>query len=228
MLRFTPDSATAIAPTSSAKSFYLLRAPKDQLANKAAYQYFSGAPTSPAWSASRSGAVPVFTDVNGVSGASIVYDAAIHRYVLTLGHGSDAGNLGIFEAPEPWGPWSTVAYEDRWLGINSGEYLGVRTPSAWISGDGLGGLRLLQLRPAFRRSLQPDQGHVPDCRPEGLRSGAVTRPNGGCTPARRGPKQAASERRVQRWKRRPAGDGPWWRWVPTSATGRRRWRGRWS
>ena len=128
---------TAIAPTSSAKSFYLLRAPKDQLANKAAYQYFSGTPTSPAWSASRSGAVPVFTDANGVSGASIVYDAAIHRYVLTLGHGSDAGNLGIFEAPEPWGPWSTVAYEDRWLGINSGEYLGVRMPSAWISGGGL-------------------------------------------------------------------------------------------
>jgi hypothetical protein len=71
-----------------------------------------------------------------VSGAAIVYDAGLRRYILTAGHGGDAGNLGVFEAAEPWGSWSTVDYEDRWLGINSGEYLGVRLPMAWMSGDG--------------------------------------------------------------------------------------------
>ena len=78
----------------------------------------------------------MFTDGNGIRGATITYDAGLGRYILTIGHGNDAGNLGIFEAAEPWGSWSTVDYEGRWLGINSGEYLGVRPPTGWMSPDG--------------------------------------------------------------------------------------------
>lgn len=127
---------TAISSgSSSPKSFYLMRAPKEQLGSKAAYQYFSGSASAPAWSTNRSAAVPVFSDSNGVSGAAIVYDTGLRRYILTVGHGK-AGDLGIFEAAEPWGAWSTVDYEGRWLGISSGEYLGVRLPAAWMSGDG--------------------------------------------------------------------------------------------
>ena len=25
-----------------------------------------------------------------------------------------AGKLGLFDGPEPWGPWTTVAYEEAW------------------------------------------------------------------------------------------------------------------
>jgi hypothetical protein len=66
----------------------------------------------------------------------MVYDRALGRYLLSLGHGAEAGHLGLFEGPEPWGPWATVEYEDRWLGIGGGGYLGVQFPSAWLSADG--------------------------------------------------------------------------------------------
>src|SRR4051812_8276454 len=33
--------------------------------------------------------------------------------------GRDGGRFGLFEGPEPWGPWATVDYQDDWLGILS-------------------------------------------------------------------------------------------------------------
>src|SRR4051794_36004339 len=126
----------AINTSDNSEAFYLLRVLQNQLSDKAAYQYFSGTASAPAWSPNRTAATPVFTDGNGIRGATITYDAGLGRYILTIGHGNDAGNLGIFEAAEPWGSWSTVDYEGRWLGINSGEYLGVRPPTGWMSPDG--------------------------------------------------------------------------------------------
>jgi hypothetical protein len=51
---------------------------------------------------------------------------------------SGAGQLGFFEAPQPWGPWATIAYYDDLGGLNEvvGEALGLAFPSKWISADG--------------------------------------------------------------------------------------------
>ena len=117
-------------------AWYLMRAPAGSLGNKAAYQYFSGTPNVPRWSSSNSAATPVFTDRGGVNDPSITYDRALGRYLLLVGHGADAGHLGLFEGDEPWGPWRTVDYEDRGLGMTGGDYLGVQFPSAWLSADG--------------------------------------------------------------------------------------------
>ena len=48
------------------------------------------------------------------------------------------GQLGIFDAPEPWGPWTTVVYYENWGNMGSvGEGLNCEFPSKWISTDGL-------------------------------------------------------------------------------------------
>ena len=37
------------------------------------------------------------------------------RYLLFTNHTEFAGgNLGVFDAPEPWGPWTTVEYSRAW------------------------------------------------------------------------------------------------------------------
>jgi hypothetical protein len=78
----------------------------------------------------------VFSDKGGVNNPYIVYDRPLGRYLLFVGHGANAGHLGVFEGDEPWGPWRTVEYDSAWLGIPGGDFLGVTVPSAWLSADG--------------------------------------------------------------------------------------------
>src|SRR5690606_40074440 len=62
---------------------------------------------------------PVFTDAeNGVGwNLSVSYHPGLRRYLLCTQHTAIAeGNLGIFDAPEPWGPWTTVRSEERRVG----------------------------------------------------------------------------------------------------------------
>jgi hypothetical protein len=79
----------------------------------------------------------VFTDTNGVSPGAITYDAALNRFFLSCFH-TGPGQLGIFDAPEPWGPWTTVAYYENWGNMTgTGEGLSCEFPAKWISPDGL-------------------------------------------------------------------------------------------
>ena len=45
-----------------------------------------------------------------------------------------AGGLAIYDAPEPWGPWTVVFHTDQW-DVGPGETSGI--PTKWISVDGL-------------------------------------------------------------------------------------------
>lgn len=135
------------------KHVFLKRVPKSDLQKNPLqshlYQYFSGVRGRAAdvkWSGRAHAAKPVFTDENNVQGADVVYLPALDRYLLTAGHNPSgephdysAGQLGVFEAPTPWGPWATVDYQDDWGGFGAegkGDYLGLRFPTKWISADG--------------------------------------------------------------------------------------------
>jgi hypothetical protein len=61
-----------------------------------------------------------------------VYDAGIGRYLMALGYDHDGG-WGLFDAPEPWGPWTTVLHR-QWDVAGTHGY---RLPAKWISADGL-------------------------------------------------------------------------------------------
>lgn len=92
----------------------LARVPADQLLEHSAYEFFSGIDGGgePTWSADPVARVPVFEDPNGVGwNASVSYNEPLGRYLLMTEHtASFQGQLGVFDAPEPWGPWTTVSY----------------------------------------------------------------------------------------------------------------------
>jgi hypothetical protein len=47
--------------------------------------------------------------------------------------GRYTGKFGVFDAPEPWGPWTTVYYTDDW-DVGAGETGSF--PTKWMSDDG--------------------------------------------------------------------------------------------
>jgi hypothetical protein len=47
--------------------------------------------------------------------------------------GRFAGGFGVYDAPEPWGPWTTAFYTDAW-DVGPGE--SASFPSKWLAADG--------------------------------------------------------------------------------------------
>jgi len=116
----------------------LFRVPKSQLLQRNAYQFFAGldAGGQPTWTSDLSARRPVFEDARGVGwNVSVSYNAGIGRYLLCTEHDSSPhGNLGMFDAPEPWGPWTTVGYWSNWQGYSSTFFWNF-SPK-WRSADG--------------------------------------------------------------------------------------------
>jgi hypothetical protein len=118
---------------------YLGRVPAEKLEDRRAYEFFSGFDgDKPTWSADAAKVRPVFADARPTGNlAGVVYIPALKRYLLT-GYHSGPGELGIFDAPHPWGPWTTVAYYDHWGDMGArGEGLTCSFPATWSSPDGL-------------------------------------------------------------------------------------------
>lgn len=93
----------------------LARVPKDRIMDRGAYEFFAGFDRGgkPTWSDDLTKRAPVFKDAAGIRTASVGYNPGLKRYLLTTEHtAAAAGNLAIFDAPEPWGPWTTVTYDN--------------------------------------------------------------------------------------------------------------------
>lgn len=97
---------------------YLARVHKQSLfEGRESYQWFSGMNDGqPRWGHLED-KQPVFEDAAGVGWCmSAVFHPGLNRYLLCTEHTrSHAGFIGIYDAPEPWGPWTTVA---RWTPEN--------------------------------------------------------------------------------------------------------------
>jgi hypothetical protein len=70
--------------------------------------------------------------------SGITYNAGLKRYLWCQTLFGDAdmrlkGGLGIFDAPQPWGPWTTVFYTENW-DVSPGETSSF--PTKWMSTDG--------------------------------------------------------------------------------------------
>lgn len=121
----------------------LLRVPATRLAERAAYEFFSGrdANGAPTWSGNVLERAPAFADaVNGVMRTSVTYNAGLGRYLLiTQQHTRQRGGyIGIYESEAPWGPWRTVLFEDAWeLGLQDGsKSVYWNFSNKWTSADG--------------------------------------------------------------------------------------------
>ena len=122
--------------------FILMRAPKDKLTDRSAYQFYKGSDSAgnPLWTSDIHQRRPVFTNPGKCCRSSISYNAGIGRYLwwqqIPTDNNVDTryrGGLGIYEAPEPWGPWTTVYYTEKW-DVGPGD-LGC-FPTKWMSEDG--------------------------------------------------------------------------------------------
>src|SRR5262249_5869554 len=136
---YSPDTETAYLP---ADRMVLARTPRQCLQERSAYEFFVGlgAQDVPIWSKDITKRGAVFTHAGQCLRSQIVYDAAIERYLwwqqLPGKEGADTrftGGMGIYDAAEPWGPWTTVYFTNRW-DVGPGE--SASFPTKWISADG--------------------------------------------------------------------------------------------
>jgi hypothetical protein len=124
-----------------ADGLVLARVPKNRLKEKDAYEYFmfsnNAVQEDIIWSKDISERGYIFKNPGACYRSHMTYHPALKRYLLTtIGEGKDtrfAGGFGIYDAPEPWGPWTTVYYTNNW-DVGPGESCSF--PSKWFSADG--------------------------------------------------------------------------------------------
>jgi hypothetical protein len=137
---YSLDSDTAYDP---ADRMILARVPKDRIGEQQAYEYFRGLDSSgtPAWTAEIEGRGAVFEHPGRCYRSGITWHPGLKRYLWCqiLPESTDSrgprfqGGFGIYEGPEPWGPWSTVFFENTW-DVGPGESSSL--PAKWFSEDG--------------------------------------------------------------------------------------------
>ena len=119
-------------------SFMMARVPIDRITDQDAYDFFAGWDgDQPLWSRNLADRQPVFTAPGKCYRPNLVYNPGIKRYLLITLPWESGGKhdryLGIFDAPNPWGPWTIAAEKTEFTEARYHP----RIPSKWISSDGL-------------------------------------------------------------------------------------------
>lgn len=138
---YSPDADSAYRP---ADRMVLARVPKEKILERTAYEFFKGLDDKqqPLWSNDIIDRSAVFTYPGRCYRSGITFNAGIKRYLWvqiipgTEGKKVDTrfeGGFAIYDAPEPWGPWTTVYFTEKW-DVGPGETASF--PSKWMSADG--------------------------------------------------------------------------------------------
>jgi CubicO group peptidase (beta-lactamase class C family) len=136
----SPDNDDAYQP---ADRMVLARAPADRLTDRAAYEFLAGndAHGAPRWTREIAMRGAAFAHHGRCYRSGLTYDAALRRYLWyqVLPESGDPrgprfqGGFGIYDAPEPWGPWTTAYFTNDW-DVGPGETGSF--PTKWMSADG--------------------------------------------------------------------------------------------
>jgi len=131
------------------------RVPRYEILNRSAWSFFTGfqANSEPTWDPDDHLAQPIFHYFHMTGENHVSYNPGIRRYLMgNYSFLDEEGNprpyhtpgawpasalhsqLTLFEAPEPWGPWSLFYQDDDWG--TYGDYQ-PGFPTKWISADGL-------------------------------------------------------------------------------------------
>jgi hypothetical protein len=139
------DSPDAYEP---ADRFILMRVPKDRMAQRDAYEFFMNRDQQgqPVWTKDIDKRGAVFEHPGRCYRSGISYNTGLGRYVWCqiipskniefAGREGDVrfnGGFGVYDAPEPWGPWSTAYFTEQW-DVGPGETSSF--PPKWMSKDG--------------------------------------------------------------------------------------------
>ena len=119
----------------------MARVARERVRDRGVYEFYvrSSAGGYPRWSPDIDRRRPIFSDPRGTQRIAMAHNRALERYLLTTAHDDGSGAthtpaLGVFDAPEPWGPWTTVYYSDTWS--SEGWMIHHKFPTAWMSADG--------------------------------------------------------------------------------------------
>ncbi|HEY6226821.1 MAG TPA: hypothetical protein VI282_06845, partial [Verrucomicrobiae bacterium] len=137
---YSADSPSAYEP---ADRFILARVQSKKIKDQESYEYFNAADASgkSVWTKNISERGAVFTFPNNCYRSGITYDTGLKRYLWCqiLPHSKHPqgprfqGGFGIYDAPEPWGPWTTVYFTTDW-DVGPGESSSF--PTKWMTADG--------------------------------------------------------------------------------------------
>lgn len=142
---FSHDSDSAYEP---ADRMVLARVPKERIADRDRYEFFVRVDRDgePVWSRDIADRGTVFEHPGRVYRSGISYNAGLGRYIWyqplpgeQLQHDGGRtdirfeGGMGVYDAPEPWGPWTTAYFTPRW-DVGPGE--SGNFPTGWMSDDG--------------------------------------------------------------------------------------------
>jgi CubicO group peptidase (beta-lactamase class C family) len=138
---YSHDNDSAYKPASR---MVLARVPKGKVRDRAAYEFFKGLDGKgrPTWTKEIAQRGAVFTHKWRCYRSGITYNAGLKRYLWvqiipgTEGRKADTrfqGGFGVYDAPEPWGPWTTAYFTEKW-DVGPGE--SASFPTKWMSADG--------------------------------------------------------------------------------------------
>jgi hypothetical protein len=103
---------------------YLCRVNLRKIENPSKYEWLSGyKEDKPAWSRNIDDKFPVISNPDGTGwNVSASHVPGLDRYIVCTGLKS---NLAMLDAPQPWGPWTTVLYlshkDNSWFGNDNPE-----------------------------------------------------------------------------------------------------------
>jgi len=123
-----------------ADRFVLARVPQDRMRDRTAYEFFVrvDANAQPQWSSDITSRGAALTNPGMCYRSSVSYHAGLKRYLwCQTGTGEDtrfAGGFAIYDAPEPWGPW-TVAFQAKQWDVGPGESM--HLPTKWMNANEL-------------------------------------------------------------------------------------------
>lgn len=130
------DGDSAYVP---ADRLVLARVAREKIMERGAYEFFVGldAGSRPEWSSEIARRGAMFRNPGHCYRSTMSYHPASSRYLMcqTL-PGEDPrrqGGFGVYDAPTPWGPWTTVFFCQDW-DVGPGETQCV--PTKWMSSDG--------------------------------------------------------------------------------------------
>jgi hypothetical protein len=123
----------------AADRMVMARVHRRRIRDREAYAFFQrlDAEGRPVWTADIAQRGPVFVHPTRCYRSGISYNAGLRRYlwcqIIKGGDTRFEGGFGIYDAPEPWGPWTTVYLTRKW-DVGPGECASF--PARWMSRDG--------------------------------------------------------------------------------------------
>jgi hypothetical protein len=139
---YAHDGPRADAP---ADRFVLMRVPKGKIIERAAWEFLEKAGGGePAWTSDVRRRGAAFVHRQACLRSALTYNAGLRRYLWwqqipqPKGHPDRGdtrftGGFGVYDAPAPWGPWTTAYFTPKW-DVGPGEHGDF--PSKWMSADG--------------------------------------------------------------------------------------------